>query len=133
MMGAIEGALRPPRAWEVLLRGLHSIMSGFGRLSFLVDENTAAMHFFVSALLTLCDRCTTPLTHLLIPAPPSQVYVIISELLVQKWRYISVLFVRKWRKSTVGCKGLGFCGCQQRLVWLVAPDERVSTQAVSQV
>lgn len=64
MMGAIEGALRPPRAWEVLLQGLHSVMNGFGRLSFLVDENTAAMHFFVSALLTLCDRCTRP------PHPP---------------------------------------------------------------
>lgn len=59
MMGALEGALRPPRAWEVMLRGLHGIMNGFGRLSFLVDENTAAMHFFVSALLTLCDRYST--------------------------------------------------------------------------
>lgn len=59
MVGALEGALRPPRAWEVMLRGLHGIMNGFGRLSFLVDENTAAMHFFVSALLTLCDRAGT--------------------------------------------------------------------------
>lgn len=59
MMGALEGALRPPRAWEVMLRGLHGIMNGFGRLSFLVDENTAAMHFFISALLTLCDRAGT--------------------------------------------------------------------------
>lgn len=59
MMGALEGALRPPRAWEVMLRGLHGIMNGFGRLSFLVDENTAAMRFFVSALLTLCDRAGT--------------------------------------------------------------------------
>lgn len=58
-MDTLEGALRPPRAWEVMLRGLHGIMNGFGRLSFLVDENTAAMHFFVSALLTLCDRAGT--------------------------------------------------------------------------
>lgn len=59
LMNTLEGALRPPKAWEVMLRGLHGIMNGFGRLSFLVDENTAAMHFFVSALLTLCDRAGT--------------------------------------------------------------------------
>lgn len=29
----------------------------FGRLSFLVDENAHAVHFFISALLQLLDRC----------------------------------------------------------------------------
>lgn len=31
-------------------------MHFFGRLSILVDENTQAFHFFITALLQLCDR-----------------------------------------------------------------------------
>ena len=38
------------------MMGLHNIVSLFGRLSFLVDENTAALHFFITALLNLFDR-----------------------------------------------------------------------------
>ena len=36
-------------------------MHFFGRLSFLVDENAHAVHFFVSALLQLLDRYVTAL------------------------------------------------------------------------
>ena len=32
-------------------------MHFFGRLSFLVDENAHAVHFFIAALLQLLDRC----------------------------------------------------------------------------
>lgn len=32
-------------------------MGFFGRLSFLIDENAHAVHFFVSALLQMLDRC----------------------------------------------------------------------------
>ena len=39
-------------------------MHFFGRLSFLVDENAHAVHFFISALLQLLDRyalqCLSP-------------------------------------------------------------------------
>ena len=48
---------RPPNAWEAMLRGLHGVVSFFSRISFLVDENTHAVHFFISALLQLLDRC----------------------------------------------------------------------------
>ena len=41
----------PPSAWQTLLAGLNGIMHFFGRLSFLVDENAHAVHFFISALL----------------------------------------------------------------------------------
>ncbi len=40
-----------------MLRGLHSVMHAFGRVTFLVDENTAAMHFVIEAVLRLLDRC----------------------------------------------------------------------------
>ena len=39
------------------MRGLHGVMSVFGRISFLVDENTASVHFFITALLRLLDGC----------------------------------------------------------------------------
>jgi len=48
---------RPPNAWEAMLRGLHGVVGFFSRISFLVDENTHAVHFFISALLQLLDRC----------------------------------------------------------------------------
>ncbi|EFJ49790.1 hypothetical protein VOLCADRAFT_104235 [Volvox carteri f. nagariensis] len=35
---------------------VNGVMHFFGRLSFLVDENTHAVHFFISALLQLLDR-----------------------------------------------------------------------------
>ena len=46
----------PPSAWHAVLGGIGGIMHFFGRLSFLVDENAHAVHFFISALLQLLDR-----------------------------------------------------------------------------
>ncbi|KAL3687456.1 hypothetical protein R1sor_013765 [Riccia sorocarpa] len=49
----------PPQApgfWISMLNGLQGVMHFFGRLSILVDENTQAFHFFITALLQLCDR-----------------------------------------------------------------------------
>lgn len=46
----------PPTAWQAMLAGVNGIMMFFGRLSFLVDENAHAVHFFISALLQLLDR-----------------------------------------------------------------------------
>lgn len=54
---------RPPGGWEAMLRGLHGVVGFFSRVSFLVDENTHAVHFFISALLQMLDRCVS----LLIP------------------------------------------------------------------
>jgi peroxin-13 len=39
-----------------MMAGVGGIMHFFGRLSFLVDENAHAVHFFVTALLQLLDR-----------------------------------------------------------------------------
>ena len=47
---------QPPSAWQHMLHVVGGIMHFFGRLSFLVDENAHAVHFFVSALLQLLDR-----------------------------------------------------------------------------
>lgn len=41
---------------NMLLPQLHGIMTLFGRISFLVDENTQAVHFFITAILQLLDR-----------------------------------------------------------------------------
>jgi peroxin-13 len=38
------------------MSGMNGVMQFFGRLSFLVDENAHAVHFFISALLQLLDR-----------------------------------------------------------------------------
>lgn len=46
----------PPAAWRTFLGLLHGALGFFGRISFLVDENTQAVHFFISALLQLLDR-----------------------------------------------------------------------------
>ena len=53
-----DGRPLPPGAglggggpWGRALRAMHGVMGFFGRLSFLVDENTHALHFFISALL----------------------------------------------------------------------------------
>lgn len=46
----------PPSAWQTLLSSINGVMMFFGRLSFLVDENAHAVHFFISALLQLLDR-----------------------------------------------------------------------------
>ena len=47
---------QPPSAWQHMLAGLSGVVGFFGRLSFLVDENAHAIHFFISALLQLLDR-----------------------------------------------------------------------------
>jgi peroxin-13 len=39
-----------------MLHAVGGVVHFFGRLSFLVDENAHAMHFFISALLQLLDR-----------------------------------------------------------------------------
>lgn len=46
----------PPTAWQAVLAGINGVMMFFGRLSFLVDENAHAVHFFITALLQLLDR-----------------------------------------------------------------------------
>lgn len=45
-----------PPMWQRFLEGLHKVVSAFGRVSFLVDENTQAFHFFITALLALMDK-----------------------------------------------------------------------------
>jgi peroxin-13 len=51
-----NGPPAPPTAWQAMMAGVGGIMHFFGRLSFLVDENAHAVHFFVTALLQLLDR-----------------------------------------------------------------------------
>lgn len=46
----------PPSAWQGFLHTISGVVNFFGRISFLVDENAHAVHFFVSALLQLLDR-----------------------------------------------------------------------------
>ena len=55
--GPEGGPPQPPSAWQAMLETIGGIMHFFGRLSFLVDENAHAVHFFVTALLQLLDRC----------------------------------------------------------------------------
>jgi peroxin-13 len=50
------GRPMPPSAWQAMIAAIGGVVTFFGRLSFLVDENAHAMHFFVSALLQLLDR-----------------------------------------------------------------------------
>lgn len=42
--------------WQSFLNGLQRVVSCLGRMSFLVDENAQAIHFFVTALLQMLDR-----------------------------------------------------------------------------
>jgi peroxin-13 len=51
-----EAPPAPPSAWQAALGAIGGVVHFFGRLSFLVDENAHAVHFFVSALLQLLDR-----------------------------------------------------------------------------
>ncbi len=44
-------------ARQTLLAGVNGVMHFFGRLSFLVDENAHALHFFISALLQVRTAC----------------------------------------------------------------------------
>ena len=47
---------QPPSAWQHMLHAIGGVVNFFGRISFLVDENAHAFHFFISALLQLLDR-----------------------------------------------------------------------------
>lgn len=47
---------RPPTAWQSMLHAIGGVVHFFGRISFLVDENAHAFHFFITALLQLLDR-----------------------------------------------------------------------------
>lgn len=49
----------PPTFWQAMLRVMHGVVNFFGRISILVDQNTQAFHFFITALLQLCDRAGT--------------------------------------------------------------------------
>jgi len=51
-----HGMPQPPPAWQRLLGALGGVVGVFGKIAFLVDENTQAVHFFISALLQLIDR-----------------------------------------------------------------------------
>lgn len=55
-----HGPPQPPSAWQAMLHAVSGVVHFFGRLSFLVDENAHAVHFFISALLQLLDRCGAP-------------------------------------------------------------------------
>ncbi|KAJ6401543.1 hypothetical protein OIU84_016864 [Salix udensis] len=46
----------PPSFWVSFLRVMQGVVSVFGRVSFLIDQNTQAFHMFMSALLQLLDR-----------------------------------------------------------------------------
>ncbi|XP_057546458.1 peroxisomal membrane protein 13-like [Amaranthus tricolor] len=46
----------PPGFWISFLRVMEGVVGFFGRISFLVDQNTQSVHLFMSALLQLFDR-----------------------------------------------------------------------------
>uniref|UniRef100_A0A1D1YZF3 Peroxin-13 n=1 Tax=Anthurium amnicola TaxID=1678845 RepID=A0A1D1YZF3_9ARAE len=46
----------PPSFWMSLMRVMHGVVDFFGRIAFLIDQNTFAFHAFMSALLQLFDR-----------------------------------------------------------------------------
>ncbi|KAK8957744.1 Peroxisomal membrane protein 13 [Platanthera zijinensis] len=46
----------PPGFWVSFLRVMHGVVNFFGRVSMLIDQNTQAFHFFMTALLQLFDR-----------------------------------------------------------------------------
>ncbi|KAF6162251.1 hypothetical protein GIB67_008380 [Kingdonia uniflora] len=46
----------PPGFWTSFLRVMQGVVTIFGRISILIDQNTQALHIFMSALLQLFDR-----------------------------------------------------------------------------
>jgi len=42
--------------WQLFMRNLHGAMNFFGRLSWLLDINTEAVHFFITAVLQMFTR-----------------------------------------------------------------------------
>ena len=51
-----NGPTPPPTAWQRILRSLSGVVMFAGKMSWLVDENAQAMHFFMTAMLQLLDR-----------------------------------------------------------------------------
>ncbi|KAG8371624.1 hypothetical protein BUALT_Bualt13G0107600 [Buddleja alternifolia] len=50
------GAPSPPSFWVSLMRVMQGVVTFFGRVAMLIDQNTQAFHMFMSALLQLLDR-----------------------------------------------------------------------------
>mmetsp|Transcript_18116 Transcript_18116/g.33099 ORF Transcript_18116/g.33099 Transcript_18116/m.33099 type:complete len:307 (-) Transcript_18116:410-1330(-) len=48
--------MRPAGTWQTFLNVFNNFMNYCGRLSFLINENTQAFHFLISALLQFLDR-----------------------------------------------------------------------------
>ncbi|KAL6555500.1 Peroxisomal membrane protein PAS20 [Orobanche hederae] len=46
----------PPNFWVSLMRVMQGVVSFFGRIAILIDQNTQAFHMFMTALLQLFDR-----------------------------------------------------------------------------
>lgn len=46
----------PPSAWQRAMMSLSSVVGFAGKIAWLVDENSQALHFFMTALLGLLDR-----------------------------------------------------------------------------
>ena len=46
----------PATAWQRLMHSLSNVVGFFGKIAWLVDENSQALHFFMTALLGLLDR-----------------------------------------------------------------------------
>ena len=46
----------PPGFWVSFLRVMHGVVNFFGRVAFLVEQNTQAFYLFITAMLQLFDR-----------------------------------------------------------------------------
>ncbi|XP_019178432.1 PREDICTED: peroxisomal membrane protein 13 isoform X2 [Ipomoea nil] len=46
----------PPGFWVSLMRVMQGVVTFFGRVAILIDQNTQAFHMFMTALLQVCDR-----------------------------------------------------------------------------
>lgn len=59
LAGQPPGAAPPQHSkWQTFMEMTHNLMHFFGRISFLMDENAHAVHFFITALLQLLDRAS---------------------------------------------------------------------------
>lgn len=57
--GGPGAMMQPTRTrWQMTLDSLHGLMTFFGRISMLMDENAHAVHFFITALLQMLDRAS---------------------------------------------------------------------------
>lgn len=54
--GNSQGPSGPAGMYHSAMRTLHSVVNFFGRIAYLVDQNTIALHMFIEALLNLLDR-----------------------------------------------------------------------------